>query len=176
MPGPTDANRPYPGPRLSLQHFRAMMRKYLVALAEMHATFQEKYTSLFDKGLTIQPLDCRETADALEEMYTLVQQCTSLLREDTLLPIGALAPRYRLLFASQLVQEQTRRLIDLFDSYLVQCLQPSPQAEQTRKKIQEVFRAILKYVSDIPRQALYLEEESKSMEQELIAALGEEYT
>lgn len=175
MAEPTDANQSYQGARLSLQHFRAIIRKYLVALSDVHATLQEKYTYLFTKGLTIQPLDCRETADTLEEMYSLLQQCNNLLHMDTLLPVSALALRYRLLFASQLVQEQTRQLIDLFDSYLVQCLQPSPQSERLCKKIQEMFRGMLEHVSDIPRQALYLDKESQLMEQELMAALREDY-
>jgi hypothetical protein len=45
-----------------------------------------------------------------------------------------------------------------------------------RKNIQGLFQAVLKYISDIPRQALYLVEESKSLEQDLIATLREEYT
>jgi hypothetical protein len=176
MTGPTDSDQPYPGSRLSLQYFHATTRKYLVALSEAHYSLQEMCASLFDEDLTIQPIDCREAADALEEMYAIVQKCSSLLDDASLLPVATLAPRYRLLFASQLALDQTRRLIDLFNSYCVMCLKPSPQAESMRKTIQEVFQAVLKYISDIPRQALHLEEESKSMEQELIAALHEEYT
>jgi predicted PurR-regulated permease PerM len=50
-----------------------------------------------------------------------------------------------------------------------------PQAAHVRKNIREGFRTILKYIPDIPRQALYLEEESKSLEQELTNALREKY-
>jgi hypothetical protein len=177
MPRPTDANWPYPRSRFSLQHFRANIRNYLVALAEVHAILQEKYMSLFDKGLTIQPLDCREASDALEEMYALVRECNNLLsNEVSFLPVATLAPRYRLLFASQILLDQTRQLIDLFDGYRVMCLKPSPQAEWMYNRIQELFQAVLKYISDIPRQTLYLEEESKSLEQDLIATLREQNT
>jgi hypothetical protein len=171
----TGADQSYPGARWSLQYFRATIRAYLVALSEAQYALREVYTTLFEEDLTIQPLDCRVAADALEEIYMLAKQCCSLLRQDSLLPIGALAPRYRLLFASQIVQDQSLRLIDLCDSYRVLCLKPSPQGERIRKNIQEVFQAVLKYISDIPRQALYLEEESKSMEQDLIATLREKH-
>jgi hypothetical protein len=177
MLGPTDANWPYPGSRFSLQQFRANIRNFLVALAEAHAILHEKYMSLFDEGLTIQPLDCRETSDALEEMYALVQECNNLLSDETsILPIATLAPRYRLLTASQIVLDQTRRLIDLLDSYQVMCLKPSRQTEWMYNRIRELFQAVLKYISDIPRQTRYLEEESKSLEQELMTSLLEEYT
>ncbi len=175
MTGPTDRNQPNPGSQLTLQHFRVIMRKFLVSLSEAQYVLKELYASLFEEDLTIQPLDCREAIDSLKEMHELVQECSNLLTDSSLLPVAAFAPRYRLLFTSQLVLEQTHRLIDLFNSYRVMCLKPSPQAEQTRKKIQEVFQAVLKHISDIPRQALYLEEESKSLEQDLIAALREEY-
>jgi hypothetical protein len=125
--------------------------------------------------LTIQPVDCKEAINALEEMYALVQKCNSLLDDSSRLPVAALAPRYRLLFASQLVLDQTRQLIDLFNSYRVMCLRASSQAERTHKKIQKVFQEVLQNVSDIPRQALYLEEKSQSMEQELLATLGDGY-
>jgi hypothetical protein len=170
MPEPADANQS----RLSLQHFRGIIRRYLVALAEADVLLKERYASLFNtEELAIQPLDCRETSDTLKETHSLVQECNSLLLEDKLLPIGALAPRYKLLFASQLVQEQTRRLIDLFDSYLFQCLQPSLQAERTRKKIQKLFQEVLEYISEIPGQVRYLEKESQLMEEELLATLNE---
>lgn len=170
MPELADANQS----RLSLQHFLKVLRKYLVALAEADAILQERYISLFSKdGLNIQPLDCREASDDLEQTCSIMQQFNSLLQEDELLPVGALAPVYKLLFASQLVQEQTRRLIDLFHSYLVQCLHPSPQAERTRKKIQTMFQEVLQYISEIPGQVRSLEKESQSMEQELLATLNE---
>jgi hypothetical protein len=173
MAGPTEHDRPSAGSRPSLQHFRTTIHKYLMALSEAYFSLQEMYSSLFEEDLTIQPFECREAADSLEELYLLVQKCSNLLNEVSLLPIAALAPRYRLLFSSQLVLEQTRGLIDLFDSYHVICLKPSLQEERTRKKIQEVFQAVLGYISDIPQQALYLEKESKSLEQDLITALRE---
>ena len=175
MTGHIDRNQPNPGSQLTLQHFRVIMRKFLVSLSEAQYVLKESYASLFEENLTIQPLDCREAIDSLKEMQELVQECSNLLTDSSLLPIGALAPRYRLLFASQIVQEQTLHLINLFDNYRVLCLKPSPQAEQTHKKIKEVFRAVLQYISDIPRQALYLEEESKLLEQELTGILREKY-
>src|SRR6266436_4291234 len=141
MAGLKDSDRPNPGSRSSLQHFRATIRKYLMALSEAYYSLQEIYASLFEEDLTIQPYECREAADSLEEMYALVQKCSSLLSEVSLLPIAVLAPRYRLLFTSHLVLEQTRGLIDLFDSYHAMCLKPSLNEERTRKKIQEVFQA-----------------------------------
>jgi hypothetical protein len=164
----------YPDPQGSLQYFHATICKYLVALSESQGTLREIYASLFQEDLTIQPIECKEAIDALKDMHELVQECSNLLTDSSLLPMAALAPRYRLLFASQLVLEQTRCLIELFKSYQVMCLKSSPEAERTHKKLQEVFQAVLKYISDIPRQALYFKEESKSLEQELMTSLREE--
>jgi hypothetical protein len=176
MTGQRDLDKTYQGSRLSLQSFYTTMRKYLVALSEVHYSLQKMYTSLFDEDLSIRPIDCREAMDTLEEMYALVHQYNTLLDDASLLSIAALATRYRLLTVSEIVLDQTRRLIDMFDSYQVMCLKPSPQAELMYKRVRELYQAVLKYISDIPRHTRYLEEESRSLEQDLIAALQEDYT
>lgn len=172
----TNSDQPSPGSRWSLKYFRAAIRSYLVALSEIQIALREMYTALFEEDLTaIHPLDCRIASDTLTELHTLLKQCNCLLHQDSLLPIGSLAPRYRLLFTSQIVQDQALRLINLCDDYRLICLKPSPQAPRLRKNIREGFQTILKYIPDIPHQALYLEEESKSLEQELTNALREKY-
>lgn len=172
----TNADQPSPGSRWSLQYFRATIRSYLVSLSETQLALRDMYTTFFEEDFTtIHPLDCRKASDALTELYTLLKQCNSLLRQDALLPIGALAPCYRLLFTSQIVQDQALRLINLCDDYRLICLKPSPQAVRLRRNIRERFQTLLKYIPDIPRQALYLEEESKLLEQELTNALREKY-
>ena|SRR5579864_1911613 len=172
----TNADQPSPGSRWSLKHFRATIRSYLVALSEIQLALREMYTTLFEEdSTTVHPLDCRIASDTLTELHTLLKECISLLHQESLLPIGALAPRYRLLFTSQIVQDQALRLINLCNDYRLICLNPSPQAARVRKNIRDGFQTILKHIPDIPRQALSLEEESKSLEQELTNAWRERY-
>jgi hypothetical protein len=171
MTGLTNSDQPDAKRPLSLQQLRGAIRRDLVALSESWVALREIYDSLFGEDLTILPAECKEASHALEEMYAIVQHCCNYLNEPSSLPAVSLAPRYRLLFTSQLVLEQTRRLIDLFHSYRVICTQRSPAAERTRRKIQEVYQLVLKHLADIPVQAHYLEEESKSLEQEWLSAL-----
>ncbi len=89
----TNADQPSPGSRWSLQHFRATIRSYLVALSETQLALREMYTTLFEEDLTtIHPIDCRIASDALTELHTLLKQCNSLLRKDSLSPDRSAGP------------------------------------------------------------------------------------
>jgi hypothetical protein len=120
----------------------------------------------------IRPIQCKWAIDQLEELEGHVQKICNFLDQTDHLPLVYRALRYWPLLRLGRIQELISTLIYNIENHLVSCMRPSEQLLRLRNEIQEGFETLSQYISEMPQQLQFLDDEARFQERRLNAVLA----
>ena len=117
--------------KLSFNQFRPLIQGHLAHLTEAQHSLHLSW-AFFKKNEDVLPVQCKRAFSSLEELNKCVREFCEFFQEVANPPVVYAALRYRFIIVLYLIEEQSRELIDLIDSYCEVCITSTKDAKQQR--------------------------------------------